>query len=273
MQLLIHRRVQPALRPFIDHIVFHCGIVTGHTKERVLPDGGIDLIIDLGDKAQHVYDNGDFSQKTAYRKAWISGMRDERLTIDAGSGSPMIVVRFRPGGARCFFDFPMIELNNHVIALDDLLGARIERLREQLLEARSPLLYFDILEAFFLQLGRTRMVVNPFIEHAVNLINSRMVPPTVRYLAGRLGYSHKHLISIFEQHIGIRPKRFARVMRFQKAVHLMERGAPRSWASMAQAFGFYDQAHFINEFRAFSGLTPGRYLQAKGDYINFVPVD
>lgn len=70
----------------------------------------------------------------------------------------------------------------------------------------------------------------------------------------------------------MRPKMFARVLRFQRMVHGLHRGTPNSWADFASQFGFYDQAHFINEFKAFSGFTPKKYLQHCGSYINYLPV-
>jgi AraC-like DNA-binding protein len=264
---------RPELSPFIEHFIFHRDYFPNHTKELILPDGGIDLIIDLSDDAKFLYDNVDFDKRIAFKFGWISGVHSEGITIQAGLGSPMIVIRFKPGGAWSFFGFPLTELLDHVAEIEAIWGPAFARLRERLLEAPDPNSYPTILDSFFLRHGKDRLEENPFVTYAVEVMTQAAEPPTMRRLAEQIGYSQKHMISLFEKLVGISPKRYARIMRFQKIIHALEDGTPASWSAFAGGFGFYDQAHLIREFRAFSGMTPTRYLAGKGDLLNYMPVE
>ena len=225
------------LQPFIDHFVLHDGYVSEHTKELLLPDGGIDMIIDLAELPKHLYQNENWRIKHVFHHGWISGMRMERITIQASIGTPMLVVRFKPGGAWPFFNFPISELSDRVIPLADIWGPIFFELREQLLEAPHYDNLFPILESFLLGLGQQKLVANPFVTHAIATLESTVSPPTMKQLANHLGFSHKHVIALFDRLVGISPKRYTRILRFQKMVLALERGKPESWSQFAQEFG------------------------------------
>jgi AraC-like DNA-binding protein len=80
-------------------------------------------------------------------------------------------------------------------------------------------------------------------------------------LSGAIGCSRKHLISEFRQHIGLSPKPLARILRFNRAVQVIEKSRRVAWAALAHDCGYYDQAHFIRDFHAFAGSTPGEFLR------------
>src|SRR5690606_16522561 len=87
------------------------------------------------------------------------------------------------------------------------------------------------------------------------------------------GYSHKHIISLFERYVGLTPKYFARIAKFHEVLKCVEQEQHISWTSIANEYGFYDQAHFIHEFKEFSGVNPSGYLLAKGETFNYLPVN
>ena len=95
----------------------------------------------------------------------------------------------------------------------------------------------------------------------------------VSQVADQLGLSHKHFIDCFRAQVGLTPKRFCRVRRFQRALAGIGAGGAVDWAQLACACGYFDQAHFIHDFRAFSGLKPSAYLAQRGELLNFVPAD
>jgi AraC-like DNA-binding protein len=86
------------------------------------------------------------------------------------------------------------------------------------------------------------------------------------------GYSSKHLIQMFKSHVGVPPKSFLRIIRFQKAVKEIEKCHEVNWASFALDCGYFDQSHFISDFKAYSGFTPTQYVERKNDVLNYVPV-
>ena len=96
----------PPLSYFIEHFFYYEGHQAEHTMEKFLPDGSMDLLIDLTESPKKLFHNEEGSSFTTYKKSWISGMKTEYILIDA-SVSSMIGVHFRPGGSYPFFDFPV----------------------------------------------------------------------------------------------------------------------------------------------------------------------
>ena len=87
-----------------------------------------------------------------------------------------------------------------------------------------------------------------------------------------MGISHKHFIAQFRAVVGLTPKRFCRIRRFQQVLAEVEARQAVKWADLACACGYYDQAHFVHDFQGFSGLNPSAYLTQRGEYLNFVPM-
>lgn len=96
---------------------------------------------------------------------------------------------------------------------------------------------------------------------------------TIAEVTRRVGLSPRRFIQVFKEEVGLTPKLFCRVRRFQKAIRRVYRGETVDWADVALACGYFDQAHFIKDFRAFSGLTPAAYLARPGRHPNHVPIE
>ncbi len=84
--------------------------------------------------------------------------------------------------------------------------------------------------------------------------------------------SPKRFIQVFSEEVGLTPKLFCRVRRFQEVLRLIEKGQHIEWAEIALTCGYFDQAHCIHDFRAFSGLNPTTYLTHRGEHRNHVPL-
>jgi AraC-like DNA-binding protein len=89
-------------------------------------------------------------------------------------------------------------------------------------------------------------------------------------MADEIGISHKHLLREFDRCVGLAPKTFARLCAFQRVIQSVAHRSQVEWAETALQCGYYDQAHLIREFRAFSGLTPGTYLKKRGPFLNYL---
>jgi AraC-like DNA-binding protein len=99
--------------------------------------------------------------------------------------------------------------------------------------------------------------------------------PTLRrldQLSNDIGYSQKHFIDLFRQHVGVTPKQYLRIMRFQKVICEIERDGFVPWNRIPLECGYYDQAHFIHDFKHFSGFTPNEYRKRKAPTLNYIPV-
>lgn len=262
---------RPPLSEFVENIWLVEGSHPEHTREKLLPDGAIELIIDLDPKPKKLFADDTSARFQKCQKAWISGERTRYIVIGSQNTS-MVGVRFRPGGAYPFFSFPISELNDAVIDLDLIWGRLVDEIRDQLLEAESAQDRLLLMESFLLRHVRRSLEVNRLVNFAVHQLQHSPQFLAIRDLANTIGITQKHLISQFEKIVGLRPKTFARISKFQKVVALIEQQNKIEWSAIASDCGYYDQAHFIKEFQTFSGLNPSAYLTQRGEYMNYLPL-
>jgi AraC-like DNA-binding protein len=275
MILQTHKPAFP-LNKFIEHLIYYDEPGISHNLDRFLPDGNTEIIIDLSENPQYIYDNETLKKIQICRYAWVSGVRTQPITIPSGKGSRMLIVAFKKGKAFPFYSFPMSELTNTVADADLIFGRGVHDLREQLLAAKSIDRIFRLVEAFLLHQACDAIhedISTNCIDYALSSIVNQ---PTIRWLHQlneQIGYSQKHFIGLFRDQVGVTPKQYLKIMRFQKAIRAVENNEFIRWSQIALESGYYDQAHFINDFKLFSGFTPKEYLRRKTSLLNYVPMD
>lgn len=273
MILKLHVPTAP-LSNYVELITYYKGYNPPYSIERLLPDGGIDLIFDLTDSAKYIYDNDTLQEKQACKKAWISGMRTEYISIQARADqSEMLVIRFKPGTAWSFLHLPVIEIKDRVVDAELIFGNELLSLRESLLYALLPEQKIALAERYLLRRIRDHFEIHPVVSYCVERIIAAPSRLSVKEFSRQTGYTNKHLINLFGKYAGISPKQYVSVQKFQQAVFMLEKNIEQiNWSHLALDCGYYDQAHFINEFKRFSGFNPSAYMVAKGEYLNYIPV-
>jgi AraC-like DNA-binding protein len=271
MFLLTHIPKFPLDR-FIDCFIYYEGYDPSHSIDRFLPDGNTEIIIDFDDAPKYIYDNDTLTEKQACYRVWASGVRTEFISIPAGKYSAMFIISFKKGMAYPFFPFPMNEISERVVDADLLWGNSFTLLREQLKGIQDVSLRFKTVEGFLIKEFQSNFVVNPCVEYALAEIIRRPDQVSVGLMNKNIGYSQKHLIEMFKRQVGITPKAYLKIIRFQKAINEIEQRKDVDWTQISQDCGFYDQAHFINDFKFFSGFTPEDYMKRKNGVLNYVPV-
>ena len=257
---------------FIEVMIYYEGIHHSHSMDRFLPNGDTEILIDFGDSPQFIYDNQTFKEIQACNHVWASGVRTEPITIPSGDGAAMMVISFKKGMAAPFYPFPMNEIADSVVDADLIWGGEMGELRERLISTPEVADRFRIAESFLIGKFRSRLDINPCVEFAVAEITQRPDTTSIGRLNQKIGYSQKHFINMFRRSVGVTPKSYLKIMRFQKAVAMIEAAATPDWRLIALEAGFYDQAHFIHDFKEFSGFTPERYSKLQTNYQNYIPV-
>jgi AraC-like DNA-binding protein len=272
---MIHKLHFPQLplSQFVENMWLVQGFETDYKRERILPDGAIELIFDLDPEPKYIFEDESSVKFRTVKKAWISGERTRYIVIGAEKNQSMVGVRFRPGGAYPFFRFPISELSEYVTELDLIWGRLVDDIRDELQAIESPDARLLRLEAFLLRQVQRTLEPDRLVAFAVHQLQHSPQFLAIRDLASMIGITQKHLISKFERVVGLRPKSFARVCKFQRVVNLIEQQNNIEWSAVASDCGYYDQAHFIKEFQAFSGLNPSAYVAQRGDYLNFIPIN
>ena len=257
---------------FVGSIVYFKNASLGHNFDRFLPNGDTEIIIDFNETPQFIYDNSSLKEIQACNRVWASGFRTEPITIPAGNESEMMVITFNKGMAAPFFPFPLDEIADSVVDADLIWGTDFGLLRERLLAIGDVADRFRLVEQFLISAFCSKFEVNPCVKYAVDAMMTRPDEVSIAQLNEKIGYSQKHFTNMFRRNLGVTPKVFLKIMRFQKAVSTIDTAEVVDWGRLAVECGFYDQAHFINDFRHFSGFTPEKYAAISTDYQNYVPV-
>ena len=257
---------------YVQGITFYEGLHSPNRTDRFLPNGGIELIIDLTPEPKFTYDETGTLELQKCTRAWVSGIRTGFITITAGDGGSMMLVFFHPHAARTFFGCSMLEVTDKVIDAELVLGESVLALREQILNTPDPDDKVNTVERWLMERMASSSRDQALASFATERIIRRPCSQAIDQLAIDAGVSHKHLISVFKRTLGVTPKQFQRIHRFQRVLNAIETGQGVNWTDVALDCGFYDQAHFSKEFRHFSGFTPSEYIQQKGDLLNYVPI-
>jgi AraC-like DNA-binding protein len=227
-----------------------------HQRERILPSGCIEIVIDL---------HGDLPPL-------ISGVHSESMIISTSELHDMIGVHFRPGGARPFLRMPAGEFADQDVNLDDICPAGARGLRQRLLEQPGAGAKFQVLEAYLLDRAAGRFDRNPAVSYALAEFDNVPHVRTIAAVTARTGLSSKRFIDVFRDEVGVTPKLFCRIRRFQEVLGRVHRRRRVCWADLAVSCGYFDQAHFVRDFQAFSGVNPTEYLGKSGEWRNHLPL-
>src|SRR5215471_15692147 len=195
----------PPVSNFVEMLWYYQGYVVPHAKERVLPDGSMQLIINLAEDRLGVFDSRDPSVGRTLGGCLVSGARSEFVVIDTSCQKSIMGAAFKRGGGFPFFHMPAGELHNVQVSLDVLWGGKAAELRERLLEGQTPDARFQILErALFEQAARfTR---HPAVAFALSEFSRVPHDRSIGEVTGQIGLSPRRFIQVFNDEVGLTPK-------------------------------------------------------------------
>jgi AraC-like DNA-binding protein len=269
----------PPLSRFVDRF-WLCSDTPSHPRERILPSGTIELVVNLRDDEIRILDTADSEQCTRLSGAVVSGAYSRFFVIDPLVHASIIGVHFRPGGAYPFLGAPAGELADTHLDLETLWGQPAVELRERLCALATPTERFALLEKALVS-----RLFHPPEPHGAVLAALRLFEQTgadvrVHDVARRVGLSQRRFIQLFTTEVGLTPKLYSRVRRFQQSRELVRNSPSPDWAQIGLECGYFDQSHLIRDFRAFAGLTPGEYVRRRSEHVlpnhfhvDFVPQD
>lgn len=288
MFVTLHRP-RPPLDQFVEHVTFFSGYMPPHQREKLIPDGAIQIIVDMSERKKRLYDSDYAPGGRDFRRAWIAGMQMRPIIIEAQQEASLLIIRFRPGGALPFLGFAAEGLNGTVEVLSDVIGHAASLLRDRVLEAESAEAKMGAVEGWLLEQAGG----HPHVDPVVSWLAERAATPgglKVRDLAEETGYSERQLRNIFRKWIGLGPKQYLRVRRFQNVLaHLARPDAAlpapfdemvdhtarferADWADLAARFGYADQSHLNMDFQHFAAMTPQTYFRSYRGIENFLPI-
>ena len=260
---MIYLQTTPAapLSRFVGCLWYASGEVAAG-RQRILPTGNTQILLSLS--RDYLLDCLEWGAARETPGAQVVGARSTYEIIDNSDLTCLIGMVFRPGGFQALMGMPADLFANRSVGLENLWGSEARSLRERLLEAAAPVGRLACLEAFLQRklMARGHAGEHPAVRFALEQFGRNACALSVAEVARATGWSERRFSQIFREQVGLTPKVWCRVQRFQSAVRALQRGADVRWGELALDCGYYDQSHFANEFRAFSGIDLSSYRRA-----------
>lgn len=260
------------LAAYVEKLWYCDGYGVIHRKQRVLPTGRFQLFISLSD-APLGGPGGANWEVGRGASSLVVGIRTHSSVIDTATLQSAMGVLFCPGGARAFFDATADAFCNESVPLDLMWGSLASELRDHLREAGTAAEKFHVLEALLLQKVNKRLQLHAAVQYAIGEFARAPHIRSVVGVAREIGVSRRRFAQLFREQVGLTPKLYCRLHRFQRVLRQLDLGFPVDWADLALAGGYCDQAHLSNEFRNFSGISPGAYLANERSLANLRAID
>jgi AraC-like DNA-binding protein len=233
------------LADFVAVFWYWRGHSLARSTERVLPTGTMELVINLGPDG---YTGG------------VSGPHSEAFFIERTVDDELLGIHFKPGGAFPFLGVPAGDLRNGFVALTDLWGPRrTGELVDLLHEAPSVPAKFRVLERWLIRVAARRLQRHPAVTLGLTTFRDHWALGAAREAQVRSNLSQRRFIHLFRDQVGLTPKLYCRIQRFQHVLDRVADAKEVDWLGTALACGYFDQSHFIHDFRAFTGLRPTDY--------------
>jgi AraC-like DNA-binding protein len=250
----------PPLDRYIDDIYCLTG-VPRHRRMNVPPMPSAHLFLNLGEPAR-LWDSDPSVPPAVFTDGWFMGVWTRRFLVEYPNRVRLVGVHFKPWGLSPFVDMPATELRDRWVPVDAVWQRSLDRVRNRVGETASATETLRVLEAEL----RSRLVeVQPWrgldlVQQTGRRLEIFHGAIPVGALTDAAGVSGNHLATQFKSHVGVTPKRVARIYRFARLIVSVDALRPVDWSELAHTAGYFDQAHFSREFKNFTGHTPTEYL-------------
>ncbi|MBT2561081.1 helix-turn-helix transcriptional regulator [Pedobacter sp. ISL-68] len=254
------------LKPYIRHYYIFKSDADSAFEDVVFPSGDMEVIFNLGNGSWESLVNNGF-KKTPKVELW--GQITKPLAIRSVGKHVMLGIKFYTHSASYFFNDQMGVFNDSITDLRDVIGGSADVLHQKLLETDGEQNRIDLLEAFLLKRLISHEKKSFHINKVADILNSILKDASgsnITYIASRHNITTRYLQRLLHQHTGLSPKSYDKINRFQQSLKMISKNE-EPFTNIAYACGYFDQSHFIRDFKSFTGLTPSSYLD------NLTPVN
>lgn len=237
---------------------------TSFLSQRVIPNGYVELIIHLTDFHCELLQGSGFSPSPDYT---LIGLFTKPYDVHFKKLVKVFGIRFKPEGIYYAFGVPASEIHHSFADLEDIAGRSIKELCARLIEASNVNQMISLSENYLLENINKSKLNLYYLNRAANLIRKSNGKISIEELAGKVYISSRQLEREFKQKMGISPKRYMRIARLNEVNRKILSGERVDFTSLSHSSGYSDQAHFIREFKDFTGESPKLFLDKKERFI------
>ena len=264
----VSRVPRPPLDGLIDDLYYLEG-TPPYPRLTLPPSPAAWLIVNLG--APFRIRAGTDIEAAEYADGVVVTTPTRALEFGYPPGTRSVGVHFKPWGPAPFLPMPAGELCDRPVTLEDVWDRpTVAALRDRLATTAGPREMLTLLEDELMRLVCETAGLG-LVRHTSSVIAAATGAVAIGELSVAAGVSSTHLAQRFKEVVGVTPKRLARTYRFTATVLAIDPAGPVDWAELAARAGYYDQAHFGHDFRAFTGLTPTRYLDVRRRFLREHP--
>ncbi len=261
------------LAEIVDCIWYSDRGVADHPRERSLPTGAMTLVVRLGGDPIRIFRDKVDREGRQFAESVVWGPQSKYVVTDTARIGTTVGVQFHPGAAGVFFREGTGDLRDRHVPLEDLWGPHARAFRERLMGAGSPAGALSLLEQLLARRLTRPLLLHPAVAYSLRELTARPSAARIGEIGRATGYSPKRFIQLFTQAVGLTPKLYSRIQRFQALIRIAASGGSAEWADAAADNGYYDQPHLNRDFRCFSGMSPGSYRPVSQDRPNHVVIE
>lgn len=226
-------------------------------RQRILPDGCMEMMFHYGDGYQQFFEDGT---SILQPKSFVFGQITSFIEVAPTGMTGIVSARFLPEGLTPFLDMPVSALENKAVSIKDVFGEKGTMVEKEVMAANDNQQRIKIIEAFLLSRLAEPQAIDTITKACVEVIFQSQGQLGVVELADKVKMNRRNMERKFVAAIGMSPKQLSRVARLQATLKMLEEKKFTSLTSLAYENGYYDQAHFIKDFREFTGMSPKQFF-------------
>lgn len=227
----------------------------------IIPDGTMKLIFHYGDLYWHHPENGDsFLQP----RCFLIGQLTRPYVVEPAGNTGTFVVRFHPNGFLPFATIPIKEMENTPVPLEQLYGKNGQELEQNILNANTTVERISIVEEFLLDRLTDLKTIDKIVKSIVDTILTANGQISVAEISKKNHIHRRQLVRKFSSAIGLSPKQLSKTIRLQAALKTLLTKKTSKLTELTYENEYYDQSHFIKDFREFTGYSPKEFY---GDHL------
>lgn len=249
----------PELQPFVKCFwtLNDDDVTKNPVKQRILPDGCMEMIFHYADLYQQYFEDGS---SIIQPRSFVFGQITTYIEIAPTGITGLIAARFLPDGLGPFLEMPVSSLANKATAINDVFGEKGKLLEENVIAATDNRERIKLIESFLLSRLVDPQTINTITKDCIDIIFQSQGQLDVLELADKLKINRRNMERKFVAAIGMSPKQLSRVVRLQATLKMLDQKNFSSLTSLAYENGYYDQAHFIKDFKEFTGISPKSFF-------------
>jgi len=232
--------------------------------ERVIPTENVQLMFHYKKPFVVLQSNNIREQQP---RSIISGLSDSFSDVSTNGEAGVVFISFYPNSACCFFNFPLSEIENKSIDLSDIYHREIREVEEQLFEKKTIKERIEVIESFLIRrFSPIGSYDGLLLKKSLEIVKNSKGQTNVNSLSSIVYTTPKTLERKFSQYIGKTTKQYIKLIRFNEVLQDFSKHKKLSMTEIAYMNGYFDQSHFIKDFKIYTGYTPKEFVSKYRDF-------